>query len=140
MPRYTHPDGSVFVAKDQKDGVFIDPELPENFDDTPNEERSPSHMRWWGMPFIRTQSVESLDAEYAGRTDAHAEKAREYWATTGRHGWLEAWPGGTRYEVRCLDGGAWDRSTSWGMFGSLDEAMRCAKGGPSVGASGRRGG
>lgn len=129
MSEFTHPDGSVFVAASQQDGVLIDPELPEDFDNTPNEERSPAHMRWWGIPYIRTQSVESLDAHYAAATGVHADTARGHWATTGRSQWLEAWPSGTRYEVRCLDGGAWDRSTSWGMFGSLDEAVRCAKGG-----------
>lgn len=35
-----------------------------------------------------------------------------------------------RYEVRCLDGGAWDRSTYWGTFGSIEEAIDCALHGP----------
>ena len=124
MREFNYPDGSVFRAADQRDGVLIDPELPADFDNTPNEERPPSHMRWWEVPFIRTESVEALDAHYAA-----PETAREYWSTNGRQQWLQAWPSGTRYEVRCLDGGAWDRATSWGMFASLDEAVRCAKDG-----------
>jgi hypothetical protein len=36
------------------------------------------------------------------------------------------WEGGFRYDTWCLDGGAWDRPTSWGKFGTLDEAIRCA--------------
>ena len=35
------------------------------------------------------------------------------------------------WEIRCLDGGAWDRSTNWGAFASLEEALQCARGGPS---------
>ena len=127
MPQFTHADGSVFVARDQVDGILIDPELPENFDDTPNNKRSPAHMRWWGMPFIVTQSVEDWDARYATMSGENAETARQHWVK-GREQWMEAWPSGTRCDVRCLDGGAWDRSTSWGMFGTLEEALKCAKG------------
>jgi len=32
--------------------------------------------------------------------------------------------------VLCLDGGAWDRPTTWGVFDSLDDAVNCAKSGP----------
>ena len=39
----------------------------------------------------------------------------------------EAWPGGLRFDVYCLDGGAWDRPTVWGCFGSLEEAVSCAR-------------
>ena len=44
--------------------------------------------------------------------------------------WLEAWPTGIRYDTYCLDGGAWDRPTAWGKFGTLAEAVRCAQEGP----------
>jgi hypothetical protein len=37
------------------------------------------------------------------------------------------WPGGVRYDLRCLDGGAWDRSTCWGCFATLDEAIAAAR-------------
>lgn len=43
----------------------------------------------------------------------------------------ESLPEGIHYEVRCLDGGAWDRSTWWGGFGSLGAALECAKSGPA---------
>jgi hypothetical protein len=43
----------------------------------------------------------------------------------------EAWPGGLRYDTYCLDGGAWDRPTAWGKFGTLEEAIACAKEGPA---------
>lgn len=33
------------------------------------------------------------------------------------------------FVVRCLDGGAWDRSTNWGKFPTLEEAVKQAKSG-----------
>lgn len=80
-----------------------------------------------------TEIVANLDRYYAEPTDEHADKGREHW-TDARPEWMAAaWPGGTRYETRCLDGGAWDRSTSWGMFATLDEALMRAKQGVSPG-------
>jgi hypothetical protein len=38
-----------------------------------------------------------------------------------------AWPQGVRFDVYCLDGGAWDRPTAWGWFGTLEEAIRCVQ-------------
>lgn len=35
--------------------------------------------------------------------------------------------GKTRFDVRCLDGGAWDRSTWKGSFETLEEAVNFAK-------------
>jgi hypothetical protein len=110
-------------------GIPIDPKLPARFDDTPNEERPTSHQRWWNRPYIRTETIEQNDAFYANRTDEYAEEGRKSWAVN-REKWLAAWPGGIRYEVRCLDGGAWDRSTAWGMFPTIEEAVACAKAGP----------
>jgi len=106
-------------------GVPINPKLPRRFSDTPNDARPASHDRWWNQPYIETETVEQLDAMYAGRTDDYAEAGRKRWAAN-REKWLAAWPSGTRYDVRCLDGGAWDRPTCWGMFATLDEAIACA--------------
>jgi hypothetical protein len=111
-------------------GVPFNPKLPRNFDDTPNESRPLSHRRWWGRPFICTETIDRMDAFYAGRTDDHAEAGRNSWAES-RPQWLAAWPNGIRYDVRCLDGGAWDRSTTWGAFATLDDALKCAATGPS---------
>ena len=86
--------------------IPINPRLPANFDSTPNVARPASHLRWWGRPYIVTQ-------DWDGHGDYDA--------------WHKAWPSGTRYNVRCLDGGAWDRSTKWGMFATLEEAIRCAE-------------
>jgi len=43
----------------------------------------------------------------------------------------ENWPNGERYDVRCLDGGGWDRPTVWGFFETLGEAVQTAKAGPA---------
>ena len=92
-------DGHTFEAEQCIDGVLINPKLPKGFDDTPNEERPLSQIIWWDRPYIVT------------------------YTDTGDK-WLDAWPSGTRYDVRCLDGGAWDRSTNWGCFSSLEEALK----------------
>lgn len=69
----------------------VDPQLPPDFDHTPNEDRSPEEIDiWWDRPYAI------------------------------RH------PDG--YAVRCLDGGAWDRSTSYGFATDLPAAKRLAAG------------
>jgi hypothetical protein len=111
------------LAERVVDSVPINPKLPPNFDDTPNDERPDSHRKFWHVPFIVTDSVDALDAFYAERTDQWAEEGRQHWSEQGRAHWMEAWPTGVRYTVRCLDGGAWDRSTCWGSFPSLGAAL-----------------
>ena len=41
----------------------------------------------------------------------------------GRKKWLESYPTGIAYCVRCLDGGAWDRSTNYGTYADIDSAL-----------------
>lgn len=129
MKRLKTRDGIV-TAEDVVDGVPINPKLPKNFDITPNEHRPDSHYKFWELPYIETNTVEQWDESYDKRTDEYAAEGRRKWYEEHRAKWLEAWPSGVRYDVRCLDGGAWDRSTSWGMFGTLAEALNCAKTGP----------
>lgn len=124
--RLRTPHG-VIAAERFINGVPINPRLPERFDATPNEDRPASHLKFWHRPYIVTDTVEALDAIYAGRTDPYAEEARQHWID-GRKQWLAAWPTGTRYTVRCLDGGAWDRSTNWGCFSTLEAALVVAGG------------
>lgn len=124
LTRLRTPHG-VIVAEQVINGVPINPQLPEDFDATPNEDRPASHLKFWHRPYIVTDTVEQMDAFYAGRTDEYADRGRESW-TEGRKKWLEAWPSGTRYTVRCLDAGAWDRSTNWGSFATLEAALAVA--------------
>lgn len=87
------------------DGIPVNPKLPVNWDNTPHEDRPQCHQLLWGKPYIITQE------EIPG---LHTES------------WFQHWPSGTRYDVRCLDGGAWDRSTSRGQFATLEEAINRA--------------
>ena len=91
--------------------VLVDPRLPKNFDCTPNDERPKSHEKWVNRAYVQTVRFDNFEL-----TDDGDFKKR----------WFEAWPTGARYDVRCLDGGAWDRSTSHGSFKTLDEAIELA--------------
>lgn len=116
------------------DGIPFNPTLRSDFDDTPNDSRDPLEVDdWWGKPFICTDSLDENFESY----DAHVKRLKDYPTieiaekevfereqANSKKVWLEAYPEGIRYEVRCLDGGAWDRSTMWGMVGSLEEAMQ----------------
>lgn len=102
MPTYVASDKSTFEAADLVDGIPIDPVLPPDFDDTPNERRPKSHQKWWRQPYIMTMR-----------------------GTAERRG-----AGATGVTVRCLDGGAWDRSTWWGNFDTIAEAVAFAKAKP----------
>ncbi|RCV86886.1 hypothetical protein [Billgrantia montanilacus] len=130
----------VFQAEDCRDGVLINPVLPEHFDDTPNNARSPLVIdRWWGRPFIVARpledSLEDVDS-YASRLSLHGSKPSmtpEEWVAGQeelRRRRRQRYPSGTAYEVRCLDGGAWDRSTWWGDADNLEAALEIAKTGP----------
>ncbi len=95
----------AFGCDDVIDGIPINPVLPLAFDDTPNDARSDRSLAWWDQPFIQIYRAE-------------------------HPGFVVHWHGNTRYDLRCLDGGAWDRSTCWGMFGTLAEAVTQAGKGP----------
>ena len=104
-------------AQKMIDGVIIDPALRPGFDDTPHEDRCElEEADWWGLPYIETYSFERMFGQLAG-------EARE----AARASWFARWPEGNRYDLRCLDGGAWDRSTNRGAFASLQEAIAAAK-------------
>lgn len=125
--------------KNLVDGIPVNPALRPDFDITPNDEREQLEVSdWWGKPYIVTTSWEDMSEtwdEYLARAnseygfDPGPKEDFERRMIEGRESWFKSWPTGTRYEVRCLDGGAWDRSTCWGMFGSLEEALKIAKNG-----------
>lgn len=120
MPDYVIR-GCTFTADNCISGILVNPTLRPGFDVTPNSERSRSEInKWWNQPFIVTETVEMLDQIYA-----ESEAVNKFWINDGRAGWMKAWPSGTRYEARCLDGGAWDRATSLGMFATVGEAIHC---------------
>lgn len=116
MPRFTLA-GRRFTAEQCVDGVLVNPVLPQAFDQTQNDARPASHEKWWHRPYIVTYP--DAVSPYAQCSEEEKERMRRQW--------LEAWPSGTRYDVRCLDGGAWDRSTSWGCFSTLASAVAYAR-------------
>lgn len=113
-------------------GILVNPRLPEDFDELAHEDREQAQVdTWWDRPFIRTETVAdvvafSFAAEGAFREArpslAKSEEDLAEHITRLRENFLEKYPDGVRYEVRCLDGGAWDRSTCWGYAGSLEGA------------------
>ena len=119
------------------EGIPINPKLRSDFDHTDNDERDPLETSdWWGRPFIRTENWEDSAESWEAHTerlkqspgmDIPEKQAYEMQQAASKQSWLETFPSGIRYEVRCLDGGAWDRSTNWGMVGSLEEALQIIK-------------
>ena len=100
--------GVIVEAEDLVDGILVNPVLPESFDATDNKERPFEHAVWWGVPFVRTHRMETPTQEF-----------------------LREFPEGTEFELRCLDGGAWDRSTWWGRFPSMTAAAAFARSKPA---------
>ncbi|MBR9871492.1 MAG: hypothetical protein GYB26_10165 [Gammaproteobacteria bacterium] len=122
----------------QVNGFPINPTLRPGFDATANEDRDPLEAHeWWGLPYIQTDSWDKREMgdrqhrewlkvkrpEYVTLDDAEFEKDL---AKRKKH-WFEDYPSGTRYTMRCLDGGAWDRSTWRGDFSSLEAAIEAAQ-------------
>ena len=102
---YTSSDTphSEYNKKRTINGVIIDPCLSSYFDDYPNDYRPAEMIKdWWNRPFIKTHT--SFD-----------EKTMSVYIV---------------FVVRCLDGGAWDRSTNWGNADTLEQALEIAKNGP----------
>lgn len=86
-----YPSWRALQAAAEPFDLPVDPDLREDFDSTPNEDRPQSELdRWWDRPYAKTL------------------------------------PDG-RLIVRCLDGGAWDRSTNYGVAATLAEARELAQ-------------
>lgn len=115
-------NGIKYKAENCIENILINPVLPKNFDDTPNDERSKSHHKFNYMPYVLSDGVEENDKHYK----KYGGESEKQWKEEWRKNFLEKWPNG-RYEVRCLDGGAWDRSTWCGQFDTLEKAIDCAK-------------
>jgi len=68
------------------------------------------------------------DTDNERRPASHDEWWGQPFVLTVPH---ELWPQGVRFDTYCLDGGIPDRPTAWGKFGTLEEALQCAKDGPA---------
>jgi hypothetical protein len=120
--------------------MLINPKIPKHFFDRANDERSNRELnKFWQVPIILTEEYSENDtwADYQKRT---AGNTADYVAKTedefnnqvqeSKESWFKHFPTGTAYRVYCLDGGAWDRPTEWGSFGTLEEAKECCMTGP----------
>ena len=121
--------------KNQKnivDGIAIDPILPDDFWNTAHEDREKVELdEWWERPFIVTQGYEEESyEEFCARMESNVDETEDEYnerVAKQKKSWFGAWPTGIRFDVYILDGGAWDRPTSKGKVGSLEEALEIAK-------------
>lgn len=121
------------------DGIVVNPKLSKYFDSTPIERRSQKELdKFWCKPYIIIEELEqetweeyyhrlkappcSFTDEKIGTKENYLERLK-----TERYNWLKEWHTGFRYNLRCLDGGAWDRSTNHGFYATLEEAVTAAK-------------
>ena len=115
--------------------ILVNPKTPIWMDLKNIDDRSESHLKKWGnLAFIRTQGYEiecflkylkrmrKYDSSFNEDEIKYNLERKESYLN-----WWKNWPLGTRFDVRCLDGGAWDR-TSWkGSFDNLEDAIKCAE-------------
>lgn len=152
MKQFSHTERGLTVnyqAQDLVAGFMLNPVLPEGFDDTPNDDRPFDQIAlYWDRPFILSDTWEERGESYdsylerARRWGFEATETREGWdqhQAEFRRSWFEKYPEGVRYTVRCLDGGAWDRSTWWGDAATLEAALVICRGGPNWRRLGRDG-
>jgi len=115
------------------EGIPINPVQRYYFDMTAHDDRDQKEIDdWWEQPYIVTESfrvdtykeylVRMKDSENI-ETEEEFDKRRN----ASKKSWEEDWKGGIRYTVRCLDGGAWDRTTWKGSFDNMDDALKLAK-------------
>ena len=115
------------------DGVPIEPDLRWDFNVTDNNDRDPREIEdWWDKPYITTQGfIRDTYIEYKLRVSGYDDiETEEIWnnrRSDELKKWFEWYPDGYRYDVRCLDGGAWDRSTSIGHYSNLEDALASIK-------------
>lgn len=122
------------------EGFPLNPVMRKYFDNTPNEYREDAELAdWWQVPFIQTYTWELYEQHDRETQSFHRQQQNEFVIpdeelerriADRKASWLRSWPTGTRYDVRCLDGGAWDRSTSWGMAATLEAAIEICRTGP----------
>ncbi len=128
LERHYYKNQSVVI-----DGVPVDPDLRWDFEVTDNNDRDPREIDdWWDKPFIRSQGfTRDTYIEYKLRMSDYDDLDNEEdWKNRRAEElkkWFEWYPDGYRYDVRCLDGGAWDRSTNLGHYSSLKCALDAIK-------------
>jgi len=114
------------------EGIPIEPVMRYYFDMTPNDERPRAEINdWWDKPYITVQGfIRDTYKEYLERMkDFETEREEEFNERKQKElkEWFEIFKDGYRYDVRCLNGGAWDRSLNLGNFDNLEDALALAK-------------
>ena len=120
------------------EGILVNPTLPDYMDFKDINERSEEHLEeWFNKPYIRLTDYEAPDnsyEEYYERLkdcNMKLETEEEFYRRIeeSKKSWFKHWgDDGIRYDVRILDGGAWDRTTNKGSYETLEEALEVAKG------------
>lgn len=126
----------------QIDGICINPKQRWLFDALANNLRPfEEHQDWFQQPYIVTYDYRPSDDSYESfveRMKGYADyqeseskiESKAEWTTRTEQqktSFFEKFPSGTRFDVRCYDGGAWDRSTAIGWAGSMEQAISIAK-------------
>jgi len=117
--------------------IYVNPEVPQWMDFKDINNRSQSHLdKWFNRAYIRTTDFgEDNYKEYCERMsdcspDYQLETEKEFNTRRAEDekSWCEHWGAdGIRYDVRILDGGAWDRTTNKGSYSTLEEAIEVAE-------------
>lgn len=92
------------------DGIFVNPNLPDDFDITPNEEKDSSSLWWWGKPYIIIESLRQESwIEHYSRLKNEFQWSDERIGTQEdfkqnlqrvREHWFDEFHTGFRYNVR----------------------------------------
>lgn len=112
--------------------IYINPKVPKWMDFKDLNDRSESHMnKWFNRAYIRTQEfTQDTYKEYCDRMsnskDYKLETEQEFNTRReqSKKRWFSHWKTGIRYDVRMLDGGAWDRTTNKGSFDNKEDAIK----------------
>ena len=127
-PKNHFDNQSVWVTEN----LPLNPLLRDDFDETPNDERDQlEREHWWGKPYIVSRFDSLTDRNYSAFVERFNPSCSE--VIISEEEWQKSFSAlnmkndpfnhGAFFIVRCLDGGAWDRSTWKGQFNNLADAI-----------------
>ncbi len=122
------------------DDFPINPRLRSDFDRTPHHLREELEITdWWQRPYILRITYEAFFASRPIWAEHLARMARARFSVSRskdefdrdraneKTQFMKDFPDGMQFTVRCLDGGAQDRSSWIGQFSTLNAAIKAAK-------------
>ncbi|POD71178.1 hypothetical protein BKM17_23070 [Pseudomonas syringae group genomosp. 3] len=123
-------------------GYPLNPFLREDFSRTSNDHREPLEIEdWWDRPYLESCTWQESEAHLRkfqqSRENVPSPEQAEAEVEKHKASFFSSNPTGIEYTVNCLDGGAWDRPSIWGVFPTLDEAISCCERGPAWRQAGR---